>query len=204
MFSHKKKGHARQQEKLCRNELEVKADIPLVGCLANDTENLFTAGIENSSEEIRKVTGITGTAGACVCPFACLSLFFLHERKKKARKTEWERELAFQLINTFLPTNMRDSESQVWVNSEKTRPEEVNRRVVEEMMESMVDVWKRTEDMQEEWWRTRCREDKLIFSFSWQLTLLTASEEMVQHFGEMHSLDFLSSQTRRLISLSCL
>lgn len=40
-----------------------KADIPLVGCLAYDTENLFTAGIDNSSEEIRKVTGITGAAG---------------------------------------------------------------------------------------------------------------------------------------------
>lgn len=36
------------------------ADIPLVGCLANDTENLFTGGIEKSSEEIRKVTGVTG------------------------------------------------------------------------------------------------------------------------------------------------
>lgn len=36
-----------------------RADIPLVGCLANDTENLFTGGIENSSEEIREVTGVT-------------------------------------------------------------------------------------------------------------------------------------------------
>lgn len=32
----------------------IKADIPLVGCLANDTENLFTAGIDNNSEEIEK------------------------------------------------------------------------------------------------------------------------------------------------------
>lgn len=40
----------------------IKADIPLVGCLANDTENLFTASIENSSEEIRKVTGVTEAA----------------------------------------------------------------------------------------------------------------------------------------------
>lgn len=39
------------------------ADIPLVGCLAYDTENLFTGGIENSSEEIREATGVTGTAG---------------------------------------------------------------------------------------------------------------------------------------------
>lgn len=30
-----------------------KANIPLVGCFANDTENLFTAGIDKSSEEIK-------------------------------------------------------------------------------------------------------------------------------------------------------
>lgn len=35
----------------------------MVGCLANDTENLFTGGIEKSSEEIREVTGVTGKAG---------------------------------------------------------------------------------------------------------------------------------------------
>lgn len=39
------------------------ADIPLVGCLANDTENLFTGGIEKSSEEIREAAGVTGKAG---------------------------------------------------------------------------------------------------------------------------------------------
>lgn len=30
-----------------------KANIPLVGCFANDTENRFTAGIDKSSEEIK-------------------------------------------------------------------------------------------------------------------------------------------------------
>lgn len=44
-----------------------EADVPLVGCLANDTENLFTGGIEKSSEEIRKVTGVTGKAGPPAC-----------------------------------------------------------------------------------------------------------------------------------------
>ena len=32
-----------------------EADVPLVGCFANDTENRFTAGIDNNSEEIKKV-----------------------------------------------------------------------------------------------------------------------------------------------------
>lgn len=36
-----------------------EADVPLVGCFANDTENRFTAGIDNNSEEIKKVTGVT-------------------------------------------------------------------------------------------------------------------------------------------------
>lgn len=49
------------------SKINLKADIPLVGCLANDTENLFTGGRENSSEEIRKVTGVTGAAGTSVC-----------------------------------------------------------------------------------------------------------------------------------------
>lgn len=31
-----------------------EADVPLVGCFANDTENRFTAGIDNNSEEIKK------------------------------------------------------------------------------------------------------------------------------------------------------
>lgn len=30
-----------------------EADVPLVGCFANDTENRFTAGIDNNSEEIK-------------------------------------------------------------------------------------------------------------------------------------------------------
>lgn len=34
-------------------------NIPLVGCLAYDTENLFTGGIESSSEEIKEAFGIT-------------------------------------------------------------------------------------------------------------------------------------------------
>lgn len=31
-----------------------EADVPLVGYFANDTENRFTAGIDNNSEEIKK------------------------------------------------------------------------------------------------------------------------------------------------------
>lgn len=31
-----------------------EADVPLVGCFANDTENRFTAGIDNNSEEIKQ------------------------------------------------------------------------------------------------------------------------------------------------------
>lgn len=31
-----------------------ESDVPLVGCFANDTENRFTAGIDNNSEEIKK------------------------------------------------------------------------------------------------------------------------------------------------------
>ena len=33
--------------------LKKRADIPLVGYCANDTENRFTAGIDNNSEEIK-------------------------------------------------------------------------------------------------------------------------------------------------------
>lgn len=37
-----------------------EADVPLVGCFANDTENRFTAGIDNNSEEIKqKFTRVT-------------------------------------------------------------------------------------------------------------------------------------------------
>lgn len=36
-----------------------EADVPLVGCFANDTENRFTAGIDNNSEEIKKKKKIT-------------------------------------------------------------------------------------------------------------------------------------------------
>lgn len=73
-----------------RGELEEcrkkKADIPLVGCLAYDTENLFTAGIDNSSEEIRKVTGIIGAAGIWVCLWVCVFEHKGGKRKKKKRK----------------------------------------------------------------------------------------------------------------------
>lgn len=35
-------------------ERQIKeANVPLVGCFANDTENRFTAGIDKSSEEIK-------------------------------------------------------------------------------------------------------------------------------------------------------
>lgn len=35
-------------------ECQIKeANVPLVGCFANDTENRFTAGIDKSSEEIK-------------------------------------------------------------------------------------------------------------------------------------------------------
>lgn len=51
------RGHAGE----CQQEnMDSKApNIPLVGCLAYDTENLFTAGIESSSEEIKQAFGIT-------------------------------------------------------------------------------------------------------------------------------------------------
>lgn len=45
-----------------------EADVPLVGCFANDTENRFTAGIDNNSEEIKqKFTRVTlsHTLGVC-------------------------------------------------------------------------------------------------------------------------------------------
>lgn len=57
------KGHARSTGEGGGGKRRSGADIPLVGCLANDTENLFTDGIEKSSEEIRKVTGVTGRLG---------------------------------------------------------------------------------------------------------------------------------------------
>lgn len=45
--------HARQREVKWKKYLK-EADVPLVGCFANDTENRFTAGIANNSEEIKK------------------------------------------------------------------------------------------------------------------------------------------------------
>lgn len=54
-------------------EINLKeADVPLVGCFANDTENRFTAGIDNHSEEIKKftmlqsVTVLLDTMGFCM------------------------------------------------------------------------------------------------------------------------------------------
>lgn len=49
-----------------------EADVPLVGCFANDTENRFTAGIDNNSEEKKK---------SLVLPWAtvtCISCFIMH------------------------------------------------------------------------------------------------------------------------------
>lgn len=59
------KGHARSAGRTMEAN---ETDVPLVGCLANDTENLFTGGIEKSSEEIREVTGVTGKVGPPGCP----------------------------------------------------------------------------------------------------------------------------------------
>lgn len=36
-----------------RNDVESEANVPLVGCFANDTENRFTAGTNKSSGEKR-------------------------------------------------------------------------------------------------------------------------------------------------------
>lgn len=56
----KKKIYIYKSLKTCKTKVgEVEkylkeADVPLVGCFANDTENRFTAGIDNNSEEIKK------------------------------------------------------------------------------------------------------------------------------------------------------
>lgn len=51
-----------------------EADVPLVGCFANDTENRFTAGIDNNSEEIKKVTGVTIFHSSAVEDGGCFNL----------------------------------------------------------------------------------------------------------------------------------
>lgn len=62
--NNKKKSKAKKIKKslkTCKTKVgEVEkylkeADVPLVGCFANDTENRFTAGIDNNSEEINKI-----------------------------------------------------------------------------------------------------------------------------------------------------
>lgn len=63
---HKKKNHKKAERRTwaerteCEHgvrsvrERQIKeANVPLVGCFANDTENRFTAGIDKSSEEIK-------------------------------------------------------------------------------------------------------------------------------------------------------
>lgn len=60
------KNHKKAERRTCAEKIEreqgvrsvrehqiQKANIPLVGCFANDTENRFTAGIDKSSEEIK-------------------------------------------------------------------------------------------------------------------------------------------------------
>lgn len=75
--NHKKSGFL----KTCKTkggevvEINLKeADVPLVGCFANDTENRFTAGIDSHSEEIKRCTDVTVSPSApgnlgflCVC-----------------------------------------------------------------------------------------------------------------------------------------
>lgn len=57
----------KQRQRTCRRVSTKKKkrtpNIPLVGCLAYDTENLFTAGIESSSEEIKEAFDITRVTG---------------------------------------------------------------------------------------------------------------------------------------------
>lgn len=53
-----------------------EADVPLVGCFANDTENRFTAGIDNNSEEIKKVTTVTLPLCSCLFFVLFLLVFF--------------------------------------------------------------------------------------------------------------------------------
>lgn len=88
MFSHKT---VMQDKRRTGGVSKKKADIPLVGCLAYDTENLFTAGIDNSSEEIRKVTGIIGAAGIWVCLWVCVFEHKGVKRKKKKRRKKKEK-----------------------------------------------------------------------------------------------------------------
>lgn len=78
------KGHARSTRRTMEGN---ETDVPLVGCLANDTENLFTGGIEKSSEEIRKVTGVTGKVG----PPACLHDSF--KSRKTGTSEGWRRTM---------------------------------------------------------------------------------------------------------------
>lgn len=62
-----------------------EADVPLVGCFANDTENRFTAGIHNNSEEIKRG-----------------HWHYHHEsEKERARGEEW--------MNTSLPLSVSSS-----------------------------------------------------------------------------------------------
>lgn len=60
------KNHKKAERRICAERTECEhgvtsvrerqikeANVPLVGCFANDTENRFTAGIDKSSEEIK-------------------------------------------------------------------------------------------------------------------------------------------------------
>lgn len=60
------KKHEKAERRICAERTECEhgvrsvrerqikeANVPLVGCFANDTENRFTAGIDKSSEEIK-------------------------------------------------------------------------------------------------------------------------------------------------------
>lgn len=54
-----------------------EADVPLVGCFANDTENRFTAGIDNNSEEIKKKKNSLVLLRATVTCVSCLIISLL-------------------------------------------------------------------------------------------------------------------------------
>lgn len=69
----------KQRQRTCRRVSTTKKktwtpNIPLVGCLAYDTENLFTAGIESSSEEIKEAFGITRLTRLLMSFWSCSKL----------------------------------------------------------------------------------------------------------------------------------
>lgn len=68
-----------------------EADVPLVGCFANDTENRFTAGIDNNSEEIKKkkFTSVTLSHSKLYVMFCHFPALFYCGRNQHLLCKEW-------------------------------------------------------------------------------------------------------------------